>query len=647
MTKNLNKILIIVFAIFLFFGVTEKTYAVSENQIEIDFSKINNPWNLNEKILFTIPTDFLSRNFVHISVNSSGKELLLYSYDYELSESNNKLVSSIKQNIYLKVYHYDTSISNFKFDHNWTFENVTSIDYYPVVYSNYDLLLPTKFPDWTYQYEYIKKIFDADSYKKEIMEKLIIKLNEKKCKFIITMGTDERFYIKIAKKNEEFNLDYKTVSFSSDLYTLNNASGLSSGDLFYLNELTEEKIDEWLNSFDNEKEKVPLGTLGTPFWDYPVNGFDTNIVLYSNFNNFLQIENIEENIKIKDKEFINGLVATFDTFYNYFTIDTGDKEYIYNKSINFSDYSEVGWKYNVNGDLIFNLQFETTIEDWNNLGSPYLEIIGNDGNTQIINIFEEGFIPSENGFIRGNIKIDLLNVKTMKIVWDTINSYSIANIKIKTNYSLTENFIPKNNGGNLIKVPMNNNFGIYLIPKTKGTTNFSNIYLKGKYDIETRNYEFPDKDKEYTIIDKKIDYTNNIYQYMAYYDELENITFLVNKNYEQENPNNEEYYIQFDSEKFAYVIKETPNSEVSIENPNTGENIDFPIDDNIEEEKNIEDYLNDTKKFLNNIKKYNKEFLGLFQYLFNSFNSTIRAALIGLFIVFVVCSIILIARGKK
>lgn len=299
-------------------------------EIELDFSKIENPWNLNEKILFTIPTDFLSRNFVHISVNSSGKELLLYSYDYELSESNNKLVSSIKQNIYLKVYHYDTSISNFKFDHNWTFENVTSIDYYPVVYSNYDLLLPTKFPDWTYQYEYIKKIFDADSYKKEIMEKLIIKLNEKKCKFIITFGLNERFYIKISKNNEEFNLDYKTLSFSSDLYTLNNASGLSSGDLFYLNELTEKKIDEWLNSFDNEKEKLAFGTLGFPFWSYPVSGFDTNIVLFSSFGNDFEFSNLEDNILIDNKIYKNK-VPTFNSYYeNYFEAPTyipDDEEY--------------------------------------------------------------------------------------------------------------------------------------------------------------------------------------------------------------------------------------------------------------------------------------------------------------------------------
>lgn len=506
--------------------------------------------------------------------------------------------------------------------------------------------------NWTDTYVKLKEYLDSNPENKTKFEYLIKKLNELDKKYIITFGISGKFYpfkIIFTKENLEFGYDYSKNQYTEVVKTANNGSSAIGEDLYYIEDLNELKIDDWVGRIKNNFNKIVSRYDGIPFYSFPNNNINNNIVLYSNFGNFFQIKNIpeNENIYINEDMFIDGLVPTFDTYYQYFKIDTGDKEYIYNKNVNLADYSKLEWLYNVNGNLVFDLQFEATIEDWNSLGSPYIDIEGNDGKNYKMALFEEGFIPTEGGFVRGTKHIDLLNVKSMKITWDTTNSYSTANIKIKTNYSIKENFIPKNTSGNFIKIAMNNNYGIYLIPKTKGISNFSTIYLKGLYDIENRNYEFPDKDKDYTIIDKKIDYSSSIYQYLTYFDELNFVTFIVNKNYGKENPNNEEYYVQFDSNMYSYAIKETPNSEVSIENPNTGEKIDFPIDDNIQENKNIEDYLNDTRNFLKNIQKYNKEFLSLFQYLFNSFNNTIKTAIIGLFIVFIVCSIILIARGKK
>ena len=206
MTKNLNKILIIVFAIFLFFGVTEKTYAASENQIEIDFSKIENPWGLSSKKVINFTEDVKKSNYFHINI-SKKNELNVWYYDTKMdyNKEENQLEFP-SQKVKLQIYLYNNSSGEFYTSnkYEWTWDKIDDgVDgNMNIIYSSYNIKTKTNFPNWTYQYEKIKEIFDTDTYKKEIMEKLIIKLNEKKYKFIITMGTNERFYIKISKNNK-------------------------------------------------------------------------------------------------------------------------------------------------------------------------------------------------------------------------------------------------------------------------------------------------------------------------------------------------------------------------------------------------------------------------------------------------------------
>lgn len=66
--------------------------------------------------------------------------------------------------------------------------------------------------------------------------------------------------------------------------------------------------------------------------------------------------------------------------------------------------------------------------------------------------------------------------------------------------------------------------------------------------------------------------------------------------------------------------------------------------ENYLENKTINDYMSDIPSFMNQFKKYINAFTNAISYFFNSLNSTIKIAIISLFIVVVACCIISLGR---
>lgn len=310
--------------IFLFMN-TNRLEALENNEVELDFSIVDNPWSLSNKINFTLPSE-VENKLYHINVNSSNNELIVWIYDSPCSVDGANLTSA-NQNFYLKIYHYNSSSQKFEYDHDWTHYNKTSVEKFNLIYSNYTMKEKTKFPNWTYAYNSAKDYLASDPTYKSNLEYFIGKLKKSGYSFIISIDDKGGIYPILSQNKKEFLLDFANndLRYSTPVASLNVAWGVLEHDNYTIEMLTKDYVDKYIKDVNKNFDKLYFSTLASPFSG---GGLDNNIVLYSSFSKTITLKNYLPPVFVNDVPFV-GSVPTFDNLNNFFLINENDEIYDY------------------------------------------------------------------------------------------------------------------------------------------------------------------------------------------------------------------------------------------------------------------------------------------------------------------------------
>ena len=650
MIGNLRNKLLMIALVFSLFFIAGNVNALESNQIELDFAQIDNPWGFTEKRIITLPDEVLNHNYYHIQI-SNKKELNFWYYDKPMkyNVSDNKLEFESQQ-VNLQAYLYDDSSDSFykngQWSWNWSSITNGSDGNLNIIFAPYDMGIPqyTKFPNWTYQYKTVKEFYDNNSLAKKNMSYLIKKLNFEDYKYIITSNVNGRFYILISKDNKEFNLDYKEIRYSSSVYLLNNASSAIGEDLYNIEDLTEEKIDDWLSRFENNKEDLGSQTLGTPFWGYPNLSYDTNIILYSSFNNDNFIfKNYLEPIFINDIPFV-GQFPTFNNYYkNYFDVSSISIDETFEQTILMHDIvksAKVYFNVPLNYDMFF--EYKIHSKEGNDFYQPILqfydsatgkwEYSSNNGELSYGSYFHDKIFdgvavkPTIN---QGYLYIDVSS-STSDLILQTKSDF-ITKIELEY-YNKDSEFVKESDLDGYHCYDINHKkldeFNLnFRVPK-----NSSEDFL------DYRLFAINQTDK---VHKPYIAIFNALYQSYEKYSKFDNdydklYTEILPGAYEFQHYNNLGY-INVLTEGAKSDIRLCVDSEYIID-------YTVKLHEVTDAEKDFGDWLDDVSKFLNSIKEYIIQFFGLVSYLFNSLPEMIRVSIVSIFIVFIAVCIVIIAR---
>lgn len=626
-----------------------KVNAAASNQVLLDFSNVSNPWNLADKINFTLPSEVENKKF-HINMNASGSELIVWIYDKEVTIDGDNLLSE-EQNYYLKVYKYDSNSNSFVYDHDWTHYNKTSVEKFQLLYSNYTIVEKTKFPNWSYQYNKAKQNLDSISVYKTRIEYLIKKLKDFNYKFVITIDLQNRIHPIISLEDSEFFYNKIYKKFNQKVIYLNNANTELQNDFYALEDLTTEFVDSYVQDISDNFDKfnrggcygsqcgsLPGGSYNAGIFD----NLDENIVLYSSFSDTFTFQNQLDPIVIDSIPFVS-VFPTFSTFYNYFelapdvnfkrtilyhdTVKTArfyfdipnnsnvfleyhafssDGSNIYAPIYHFLDEETGEWEYdNPFGELTFSKSFRSKIFD-NVSAKPTLK---------------NGYIEFDVSFGTSDILVDMKSDYITKIELEYYNrpeedkfvsekdldGYHCYDIKAKNLEEFNLNF----------KIPRDTkDFLDYRLFAINQTDTFNRPYI-AIYNALTMQYD------KSTIFE---DNPQKLY------------TQIIPGSHFSFQHYHTKGYINVDTTSAKSDLRLCVNSTDYITDYN------YKLHEKTDEEKSVGDWLSDVNKFLSDSTLYIKEFFGIIAYFFNSLNPIIKTAIIGLFIVFVMSCIILIAR---
>lgn len=326
--------------------------------------------------------------------------------------------------------------------------------------------------------------------------------------------------------------------------------------------------------------------------------------------------------------------------------------YTYENYVNCNGISEITINFltPINESIDFNLDFKSIFVG-NDVSKPYLQynenISGN--NNIVIDDFLGNIEQLQATDINGNelyqysgiindsnwLAIPLQN---LKIVIDVSNygDYDYY-LKFETNLAFTVSTRSVLEDFNYwTTIDMTDKYGIYLIPKTLNQDVYQTINLVGAYDIQVRSNYI--SDDNFTMSDFFLNYTEPNFQYLFSLNDINTLLYFMNCNYVSGTDTG--HYITFDSRYFTYAIKESQFQEPVIYNPNTGQDITItdPVD--------IDD-TDDVKSFVKTIQLYLGKFSELLTYLYNSFPPLLKRALTSLFLILIITSAVLIARGRR
>lgn len=175
-----------------------------------------------------------------------------------------------------------------------------------------------------------------------------------------------------------------------------------------------------------------------------------------------------------------------------------------------------------------------------------------------------------------NLNMSLLPDSTVygySLEIDTINYEGSLNLNFisNLNYSIEYEY-EEENEDYYVMIKMQNRAALVLIPKVYDMNNsisssfLSDIYLYGTYDIEL----WEDLDTK-NVFDRHNNYSNGVYSHYFDWHYQSSVLYIINKDI-----NSDFTFIRFDSRYYNYVIKNYLNDEVTITNPNTGEDMTIP-----------------------------------------------------------------------
>ena len=322
----------LLFLIFLFTFMMHPFSLCAEDMrdyIDLDFSKIENPWGITDVKTVEIREEVLKSNYYHINI-SEKKELIFWYYDKEFYyNSSTEKYECATQEIRLAIYLYDNKTKQFKYDHYYMYKGSTFDEKDSnIIYSNYDIETKTSFPNLTYQYKKVKQVFDKNPIYKENVDYLIQKLKASGYEFIITSNLEGKIAPILSKNKQSFSLNVIDTSYTTPVHQFNNSDIALNNDNFLIEDLSKEFVDSYVSNIDEKFDELSFSTLGGPFWSYPEPGYDKNIVLYSSFDDYFTYQNQVDPIFINDVSYVVK-VPTFYKLNHFKTEDEDDyQEYI-------------------------------------------------------------------------------------------------------------------------------------------------------------------------------------------------------------------------------------------------------------------------------------------------------------------------------
>lgn len=333
-------------------------------------------------------------------------------------------------------------------------------------------------------------------------------------------------------------------------------------------------------------------------------------------------------------------------------LNIGPNEYTYENIIDTTDISkiEINFKVPQNENFSFDLELLTQFSDYY-LAKPYLQmqsIYGEDTILQIDDFLGEitkveatDEIGIELYEYSGSFGLDFDSQNYLKLIFDTSNYVDDLYIKFTSSLDYEINYIYKIDEIEYSKtIMMNNKYGLYLIPKTINSDNFTNIFINGKYNIQVRNNY--DDEENYEVLATYENYYKPNFQYKFSVNNYKNLIYFENLNYSTDI--DDSYYITFDTRYFNYAIKEFIYDSPTIVNPNTNEEYTINADDTINKNNSIDDYISSADQFLEDMRKYIMIPVDMFTFFFNQLNPYIKMTIVTIFIILVIIGIISIIK---
>lgn len=255
-----------------------------------------------------------------------------------------------------------------------------------------------------------------------------------------------------------------------------------------------------------------------------------------------------------------------------------------------------------------------------------------------LSLVDKTYIYSNN--YSGNLFMSLLPDSTTykySLEIDIINYQGALNLNFisNLNYNIEYEYVV-DNIDYYVTIDINDYAALVLVPKVyysdsnTSASFLSDIYLYGTYDIEL----WEDLESK-NVLYRYNNYNNNVFSHYFDYHYKSSILYFINKNLDSDS-----FYIKFDSRYYNYVLKNSLNEEVTITNPNTGEDMIIP---DISDLYNYDYYYEDVSSYLDSLNKTSDYFNYHFDLNWNKLPSALKSMI--LFIFNIICILIVLRLG--
>lgn len=622
------------------------TLSVISSKAILQFDRIENPWGLTEYYEYELTDEELSKKYQHISIQGSQLYVFYYDKQFTLDLKTNNYTSE-NQALSVNKYNYDSTTKKFVFSSktNW---NGSSFNEKNVIWSSDPFIEINDFFNVDNLYNSVVDKIKLNSEIKDNLDYLISELKEKiSDTFVIAYSESWGISVFFTKNTNEIWFDknnWKSKEFICK----------SNFPFQKIEELTKEQINEFINNL--RKTIDENGFLGNG--SYGSTSIANNFVMvYYSKNENIEIKNniYAKNFTWNDKEYKDMLPVLYES--------PSLSSYIFDEMLNIRNN-------NVPKKLIFNFK-KSSAETFNvvyeygvhhaYINSPYL-VMNNSEDSVNNKIYElnnycssgedcygqyKGFLNIANSFSAEDTFSLIVDIPDPSIIPETRNEIKIY---FEFDIPFTYEYVYENN---MTDLNFTNKYGVAFFPKMKKVctdVDISEIYSPFYLTLDDSDFRFtaPFQAARYNYDTKSFDVVDEPlvvvpiqektwkYDYKFKSNQLNDILIIRNPKVKENTFAN----IKYDSNLFDYQILETENDRIKYINPNTCEEIEGSLPPSLNE-KNIFD---SSLEFIDRIAEYIKSFFELVSYFFNKLPEIAKTAIISLLIIYIICSIILMAR---
>lgn len=646
-SSNIKKLCFISFILLLSFFVNlSKTKALTVNSVDLDLGELAPGWNINETWTYTFTNEEKAKNYSHMSAYND--KLYVFIYDKKFTKSNEYQYGyqSDSQALKVNIYNLDRSNSRFVYSSSTSWNGNCFAENY-VIWSSYDFILP--FPDVSEVFNTtLEKFSDSTS-----QDNILFTINTFKnlfddMPFLILYNKSQGIYILYTPNGTDIYGDGTGSYGGSDTFNWRAENGTiyAFGGLSFkhFDTITHSQITTALNSLKDDIDNNNIST-NQSFGGYgpqasfvPIyhsNGDSINLVnsqwtiTWNGTSYPDKIPTLYENLMLSDYEkyfFYSDIVKTVRV---HFTVPE-----IANQN-GFLNYRIVTKEGSINSPWIY-IKYSDSEELESN----------NSFNNAVGSEFSENYLDSvslkptaESGYLE--IDISSMNPQENNILTLYLKSEYITNIEI-IKYSEYDD----DQKGVEVKKDVDGKT-LYIIDNKKCD------YFKLEYRLEQENN---------SIINYNLR-TNNVTNYFVFdrpktfvydtlhgfYDEYD--TFEEDSDrYEETLPDDKFTVTQYNTKAYLYISTALAQDKLRLKLLSGDDYvIDYVCVKNGDEsllnkQLTLEEYSDNSQSFLNSLSLYTLEFSSVFSYLFNGLDPFIQMAIISLFIIFIITSVIIMAR---